>query len=129
VIAGWEATRRHLRDIVEMGRQRGRPILVVHAPRLAALDDASAMAFARFHRVDAASLDWDLPGKTLGSLCAALGVPLVDLTARFRATGRPRDFYYPHNGHWNTAGHDQVARWILEEAPALSARAQPPTPR
>jgi len=148
VTAGWEATRGQLRDIVEMGRQRGRPVVVVHAPALAALDADRAAAFARFYRVDRKELDWDRPGLTLSALCAALGVPYLDLTERFRATGRSREFYYAHNGHWNSAGHDQVGRWILEAltasggvwreawagAVARAARAQarllqPPTPR
>jgi len=143
VTTGWEATRRQLRDIVEMGRRRGRPVVVIHAPKIAALDAGSAAAFARFHGVDLASLDWDLPRSTLGSLCAALGVPYLDLTARFRSTGRPLEFYHRHNGHWNAAGHDQVARWILEALTASEAWAgavtraarvearlpQPPTPR
>ncbi len=148
VATGWEATRSQLRDIVEMGRQRGRPVLVVHVPALAALDADRAAAFARFYRVDQEELDWDRPSRTLGALCAALGVPYLDLTELFRATGRSRELYYAHNGHWNPAGHDQVARWLLDaltatrgvwreawtSALARAAQAQarlpqPPTPR
>ncbi|HSF05457.1 MAG TPA: GDSL-type esterase/lipase family protein [Methylomirabilota bacterium] len=149
VTAGWDATRAQLREIVAMGRQHGRPVVVVHAPALAALDDERAAAFASFYRVDRTGLDWDRPGRTLGALCAALGVPYLDLTEAFRATGRSRELYYAHNGHWNSAGHDQVARWLLEAlvaekgawheagagvvgrapAGAMVRRLQPPTPR
>ncbi len=149
VTAGWEATRSELRDIVEMGRERSRPVLVVHAPALAALDADQAAAFANFYRVDPKELDWDLPGRMLAVQCAALSVPYYDLTGRFRATGRARELYYAHNGHWNAAGHDQVARWLVEAlvaregvwhaawagavgrtpAGAVASRPQPPTPR
>jgi lysophospholipase L1-like esterase len=148
VTVGWEATRGHLRDIVEMGRQRGRPVVVVNAPALAALDADRGAAFARFYRVDQEELDWDRPSHTLSALCAALGVPYLDLTERFRATGRSRELYYARNGHWNAAGHDQVARWLLEAltatggvwreawtgararaAQAQAGLSQPPTPR
>jgi lysophospholipase L1-like esterase len=149
VTAGWEATRGQLRDIVEMGRQRSRPVVVVHAPALAALDADRAAAFAHFYRVDQEELDWDRPGRMLGAQCAVLGVPYLDLTERFRATGRSRELYYAHNGHWNSAGHDQVARWLVEAlvaregawheawagvvgralAGATASRPQPPTPR
>jgi len=149
VTAGWEATRAQLTDIVEMGRRRGRPVVVVHAPALATVDADSAAAFARFYRVDQGELDWDRPGRTLGTLCAALGVPYLDLTERFRATGRSRDLYYAHNVHLNAAGHDQVSRWLFEAlvardgawheawagvvgrapAGATASLPQPPTPR
>lgn len=148
VTAGWEATRGHIRDIVEMGRQRGRPVVVVNAPALAALDQDRAAVFARFYRVDQGELDWDRPSRMLGTLCVALGVPYLDLTERFRATGRSRELYYARNGHWNAAGHNEVARWLLEALTATEgvwreawtgalARAaqaqvrlsQPPTPR
>jgi lysophospholipase L1-like esterase len=149
VTAGWEATRARLSEIVAMGHQHGRPVVVVHAPALAALDDERAAAFASFYRIDRTELDWDRPGRTLSALCAALGVPYLDLTEAFRATGRARELYYAHNGHWNSAGHDQVAHWLLEAlvaqqgawheawarvvgrapAGATTRRAQPPTPR
>jgi hypothetical protein len=131
--AGWDATRRYLGDIVAMARQRGVPVVVVHAPRLAALNASSAAAFAAFHRVEPASLDWNLPAVRLRALCRELGVPYLDLAQRFRAAGRPRDFYYAHNGHWNAAGHEQVARWFLEAFltgdGVVARRPQPPTPR
>lgn len=133
VAAGWDATQRYLRGIAAQARERRLSVLVVYAPKDAALDSARGMAFAGFYRVSSDELDWELPGRTLGAFCAAIGVRYLDLAARFRATGRPLEFYYPHNGHWNAAGHDQVARWILETLTAqdgvIARLAQPPTPR
>lgn len=117
-LRGWEVTGQHVAAIAAMARARGVPVLVVHAPRSAALDARLRAEFARFHRVSPADLDWDLPGRRLGEVARQEGLPYLDLGPRFAATGRPLDFYYPHNGHWNARGHEQVARWILERLDA-----------
>lgn len=114
VARGWEATRRYLREIAAAARERGVGLLVVHAPKNVALDARLQRAFMEFHRAPAASLDWELPARRLGELCRADGLACLDLTPRFKATGRPLDFYHPRNGHWNPAGHERVAAWILE---------------
>lgn len=114
VAAGWQAVERHLRGIVARARARGVDVLVVHAPKAAVLDPALQAAFIRFHRADPAALDWDRPGTTLAAMCAAASVPYLDLAPRLRGTGRPLQFYYPHNGHWNARGHSQVAGWLAD---------------
>lgn len=129
---GWAATRAYLGEITRMARAHGVRLLVLHAPKSVALDPDSQAAFVRFHRADPAQLDWEGPGRRLAELCEAEGVAYLDLAPRFRRTGQPLSFYYPHNGHWNALGHAEVARWISERLDGdgvLSetvAQAQPP---
>jgi lysophospholipase L1-like esterase len=114
VARGWALTRTHIRAIVEAARARGVPLLAIHAPKAAALDDAQWERLAAFHRAAPADLDRDRPGRRLRELFSETGTPFLDLAPLLRATGRPLDFYYPHNGHWNAAGHGQIAEWLAQ---------------
>ncbi|HMP89048.1 MAG TPA: SGNH/GDSL hydrolase family protein [Kiritimatiellia bacterium] len=44
------------------------------------------------------------------------GLRVLDLTPAFEATGRPRDFYFETDAHWNAAGHamaaEQISAWL-----------------
>lgn len=130
-VRGWEATAQYLGEIARAARERRVPLLVIHAPKNVALDPELQAAFVAFHRTEARGLDWDLPARRLAELCRAEGVAFLDLAPRFRETGRPFEFYYPHNGHWNARGHARVAAWILERLEAegaLASRARQAAP-
>lgn len=49
------------------------------------------------------------------SLCDQKGVALLDLTGDFRAAAgnRPLTYYFPHDSHWNEAGHDLVGKLLV----------------
>lgn len=52
----------------------------------------------------------------LQSLCDAQGIRLVDLTSDFRqaAGNQPLAYYFPHDAHWNAAGHEFVGKVLAD---------------
>jgi len=39
-------------------------------------------------------------------------IKVVDMRPIFEATGKPLQFSYTHNGHWNNEGHQRAAEAI-----------------
>jgi lysophospholipase L1-like esterase len=64
--------------------------------------------------------------KVMKDLCEQAGVMLVDLTEGFRqaAGAQPERYYFPHDEHWNAAGHALAGRllasFVEKEMPALA---------
>lgn len=66
--------------------------------------------------LDSVPVVWTHPNTVFGELLDQVGVPYLDLTPAFEATGRSSDFFFPLDGHWNAAGHalagEAVAEWL-----------------
>jgi hypothetical protein len=114
LVEGWAETRSHIGAIVQAARARDVGFLAIHAPKGAALDDVLWRRLVAFHQADPDALDRARPGRILAAIFQEAGAPFLDLAPLLRASGRPLDFYYPRNGHWNARGHDRVAHWIVE---------------
>ncbi|MBI5162508.1 MAG: hypothetical protein HY985_01250 [Magnetospirillum sp.] len=65
------------------------------------------------HRADEDRMHRDF----LAALAAA-GLPVVDLRPAFEAGGNPLQWFFRHDGHWNSAGHRIAAETIAAALPA-----------
>lgn len=94
---GWQATQAALRDLVEIGHERGIPVAVFIIPELH--DLSSTYPFADIHQI-------------LLDTAAGLGLPAVDLYPAFGG-------YSPEEDLWVTptdAHHNAVAQAMLAQA-------------
>lgn len=68
-----------------------------------------------------APINWDIdkPDKILGDFCQEHSIPFLALTPLFRdylkKAGRPIQFHYASDGHWNTEGHRLAAEFIYRK--------------
>jgi hypothetical protein len=111
---GWEATAKHLTEIVRVAREQGLGVMVIRNPRKDILDQDLWQSLLRFQREAPESADWDVPTRMTAELCRAQSIPCFDLTPLFRETPHPIDFYYRVDGHWNVRGHQMAAQWIFQ---------------
>jgi lysophospholipase L1-like esterase len=82
------------------------PAFVAHTKRAKATFDLVG--------VDMESVDLDRPARVLAKL-PVQGLPKLDLAPRLRASDEP--LYFRFDGHWNAAGHaevaDALAQWLI----------------
>ena len=105
--AAIDATREALATLAAEARATGTPLGLV------LISDARVVA-AIAGRED---LDPARPARLVGGLAGDLGLPVLDLTPRFRD---PQGLIHPVDGHWNARGHEHAAQSIataLREGP------------
>lgn len=98
----------------------GAPLMVVLIPDELQVDaelrrEVLALTPAR----DDAEFDWDRPNRELAERVTELGVPVLDLTAAFRAAAGQQRLYRRNDSHWNLAGNalaaELLADWLRAE--------------
>jgi lysophospholipase L1-like esterase len=112
---GWRLTQALLRQLASEVRDAGADLIVVNIPdRVQVHEEYQRQLLQTGAGSDGISTwDFDLPRRRLGSLCADLGLPFVDLTDTFRISAQAgRRLYLPRDPHWNAAGHRLAAETL-----------------
>jgi hypothetical protein len=122
LMRAWDVLRRLLamtRDLVEA---HGARLLVVYAVDLTNVEESAQNELARAAQVPRAAMDWDRPNRTLGDICATLGLAYVDPTPDFRGQQSPASLFLRGNRHWSPAGQKLMADVVARRLRALQAR-------
>ena len=65
-------------------------------------------------------IEVDQPQRRLAAWSSQNGVPFIDLLPDFRQAGAQQVLYFPHDGHWNPAGHALAGKLIRADLVRLS---------
>lgn len=104
-----------LGKLQQLAADAGAPLMVVLIPDELQVDpelrrEVLALPPAR----DETDFDWDRPNRELAERMTELGVPVLDLTAAFRATAGQRRLYRLNDSHWNLAGNALAAELLAD---------------
>ncbi len=93
----------------------GAPLMVVLVPDELQVDaQLRREVLALPPAQDDADFDWDRPNRELAERMTALGVPVLDLTAAFRAAAGQQRLYRLNDSHWNLAGNALAAQLLAD---------------
>lgn len=121
----YDVLRGVLRDFLDLGRERGFTFAVLliptrsavtgrldlpHHPRM--LEELAEHGI----RVRESGLDFALPTRRVRALCADLGIPCIDPTARMQRVGM--EVFLPEDEHTTVVGHRALAQELLEHRDA-----------
>ncbi len=113
----WDITQKLILKIKkEAENHHARFLLVSLTNRDSFIDGTFADQLERY-----APVNWDIdkPDKILEDFCQEHSIPFLALTPLFRdylkKAGRPIQFHYASDGHWNTEGHRLAAEFIYKK--------------
>jgi hypothetical protein len=115
----WEALRRLLALTRDLVQSHGARLLIVYAVDLTNVEESVQNELARAARLPRTDMDWDRPNRTLGEICASLGVAYVDPTPDFRARPSTASLFLRGNRHWSAAGQKLMADVVARRLRAL----------
>lgn len=111
----WEITKKLYLDLDRTVRGRGSRMAVFSIPVPAQVHpDAWKTLEQSFPIISAEKWDPGKPDKIMASFLRENGIPVLPLLPAFREEARRSGdyLYYPHDGHWDSAGHRVAAREI-----------------
>lgn len=115
----WSITQALLRRVKQETDARGVRQVVLYVPTRAELHPEE---WSNAHLPP----DYD-PGEVarrLVEICQAEGIPYIEPSERFRETARQGPLYFPHDPHWNAAGHHLAGKILAEYVQNSWRRAQ-----
>ena len=119
-----------LQEFVDLGQERGFTFAVQLIPtRLAVSGSLDLPHHPRMLKdlaehdvhIREADLDYELPTRRVHAMCAELGIPCIDATARLQRMGLQQAFL-PSDEHTSVAGHRALALELLAHRELLLAR-------
>ncbi len=123
----WTITAALLRELqAETARDGARLLVVAVTNDLQLHPDHREQMFDQYPAMREMRWDWSQTHRRLEQICAAHGIPFLDLLPPFLAAAENEPTRYLHSfgGHWTKAGH-RLAAEVLDEylgrAPALAA--------
>jgi lysophospholipase L1-like esterase len=106
----WKGLSLVLDKMQQLVAAHGAHLLVVNGTAKEAVDPQMFHHFVASRVATTAQPDRDRPNRRLGTVCAALGIPFLDLTPAFRRHPDPPSLYLKQNLHWTAEGHEIAAR-------------------
>jgi hypothetical protein len=122
----YEVLRNALHEFLALGRERGFSFAVVLIPTRSAVTGSldlphhprmlEELAEHGIH-IRESDLDFALPTRRVRAICADLGIPCIDPTARMQRIGM--EVFFPTDEHTTAVGHDALALELLEHIDVL----------
>ncbi|MHB8079589.1 MAG: alginate O-acetyltransferase AlgX-related protein [Candidatus Krumholzibacteriia bacterium] len=123
VTEGWERAVRDLVRLRDEAAAAGVPVMVALVPTVYQVVPGRAERMLRNQGLRADGIDLLQPNRQVAALCAAAGLPCVDLLPALRARQARTPCYYRFDDHWN---RDGVAAAADTLAAIWRARGWPP---
>jgi lysophospholipase L1-like esterase len=122
----WRTLQQIYQQMRERAAARGSRLLVVYVPDPPLAVEPLYRGLLAHARLADTQADWNRPGRRLAQICAAIGVPVLDLAQAFRSVPDPARLFLPPDPHWSAAGHEiaasAVAQRLHELDPPLASK-------